>query len=69
MESINEFTNTLLAVAFTAWAGVVGYIGGGIRNDLKKVSADLNKYIITTETRLAIIETHLGINPRGNSKD
>lgn len=62
--------NTILALAFTAWAGVVGYIGVGIRNDFQKIgkrlddirtdlrqeSERLQRYIVQTETRLAVLE-------------
>jgi len=58
--------NALLALAFGAWAGVVGFIGHGIRTDLRAIGADLkeesrklNQYIVQTETRLARIEEHL----------
>jgi hypothetical protein len=56
--------NTVLAVAFGAWAGVVAWIGQGIRGDLKSIGQDLkeeseklNEYIVHTESRLARIET------------
>lgn len=51
---------SLLVLAFTAWAGVVGYIGVGIRKDLKEVSRELNMYILSTEKRLAYVEARLG---------
>ena len=61
--------NSLLALAFGAWAGVVGFIGHGIRTDLKEIGKDLkqesqrlNKYIVQTEKRLVLIEDHLGLN-------
>jgi hypothetical protein len=56
----------LLALAFGAWAGVVGFIGHGIRMDLKQIGVDLkiqskelSNYIIQTETRLARIEQQI----------
>jgi hypothetical protein len=58
--------NSFLALAFGAWAGVVGYIGRGIRQDLQTIAADLkeeskklNQYIVSTETRLARIEEQI----------
>ena len=55
--------NTALALAFTAWAGVVGWIGRGIRSDLRVIAADmrkeaekLNQYIVQTESRLSVLE-------------
>lgn len=55
--------NAMLALAFGAWAGVVGFIGHGIRMDLKQIGADLkqesrrlNEYILQTETRLTRLE-------------
>ena len=55
--------NTILAVAFGLWAGVVGWIGQGIRGDLREIGEDLkeeseklNAYIVQTETRLARLE-------------
>jgi len=56
----------LLSLAFGAWAGVVGFIGHGIRTDLRAIGADLkeqshelNQYIVQTEARLARIEEKL----------
>jgi hypothetical protein len=56
--------NTLLALAFGCWAGVVGYLGQGIRRDIQALGTDLreesrklNQYIVQTETRLARIES------------
>ena len=58
--------NTMLALAFGAWAGVVGFIGHGIRTDLREIGTDLkdesrklNQYILQTETRLTRIEGHI----------
>ena len=55
--------NSILALAFGAWAGVVGWLGHGIRSDLKGIrgdlqteSAKLNQYIVQTESRLAVLE-------------
>jgi hypothetical protein len=55
--------NTILALAFGAWAGVVGWLGHGIRNDLRGIRSDLalesqklNQYIVQTESRLAVLE-------------
>ena len=57
------FLVSLLTLAFSAWAGVVAYIGVGIRSDLKGIAQDLkneseklNTYIVQTETRLAKLE-------------
>lgn len=69
METISPSTLlALLSLAFGAWAGVVGYIGHGIRTDLRAIGKDLreesrrlNQYILQTETRLAKIEEHLPI--------
>ena len=61
--------NALLALAFGAWAGVVGFIGHGIRSDLRAIGQDLkdesrrlNQYIVQTEKRLVLIEDHLDLN-------
>lgn len=58
--------NTVLAMAFGAWAGVVGWLGHGIRTDLKEIGEELkkesrrlNEYIVQTETRLARLEEHV----------
>ena len=63
MDSVSIDFNTVLAVAFGLWAGVVGWLGHGIRQDLKDIrkalaeeSTKLNGYIIQTETRLAVLE-------------
>lgn len=55
--------STVLAMAFGMWAGVVAWIGNGIRSDLKAIGEDLkeeseklNTYIVQTETRLARLE-------------
>jgi len=57
-----DFT-AILALAFTAWAGVVGYFARGIRADLRLIAANLkaeseklNLYIVRTESRLAVLE-------------
>lgn len=54
----------MLSVSFGLWAGVVAWIGHGIRSDLKGIGQDLreesrklNTYIVQTEKRLAILET------------
>lgn len=64
--------NELLAIAFGAWAGVVAWLGHGIRADLRRISADLryesdklNQYIIATERRIAVLEDRLKINGKG----
>ena len=65
-----EFHEALLAVlslAFLCWAGVIAWIGTGIRNDLKEESKKLNTYMLYTEKRLSIIETTLGINAGNHS--
>ena len=63
-----EIFMALLGLAFLAWAAVVAWIGHGIRQDakdvtngLKEVSADLQRYIVQTEARLARIETKMGL--------
>lgn len=55
--------STILALAFGLWAGVVAWIGQGIRTDLKGIATDLkaesqklNEYIVATERRLAVLE-------------
>jgi hypothetical protein len=64
MESIDF--DTALALAFACWAGVVGWMGRGIRSDLQGIGTELrsqaqrlNEYIIATEVRLATIEQHI----------
>ena len=71
MES-HDVVVAVLSLAFGLWAGVVGWIGQGIRKDLHGIAADLkeesrklNSHIVATEKRLAIIETHFQLNPRG----
>jgi len=61
----------LLALAFGCWAGVVAYLGHGIRSDLRGIAHDLrreseklNEYIVQTETRLALLESTDGIRRR-----
>ena len=58
--------NELLAVAFGAWAGVVGWLGHGIRTDLSRIGSEmrresekLNQYIIATERRIAVLEDRI----------
>jgi len=58
--------NSLLAVAFGMWSGVVLFIGQGIRRDIREIGADLkqesrrlNEYIVQTETRLAVLEEQI----------
>ena len=55
--------NSLLAMAFGMWAGVVAWLGHGIRQDLRGIGDDLkqeskklNEYIVHTEARLARLE-------------
>jgi len=56
-----EFLLSVLSVAFLSWAGVIAWIGQGIRADLKEEARKLNTYIAQTEARLASIETSLAI--------
>lgn len=58
--------NSILALAFAAWAGVVAWIGQGIRADIKDIGLDLkeeserlNKYVVQTESRLSRLETKI----------
>jgi len=69
MEPITFDFNTLLGLAFSLWALVIGWIGHGIRSDLKGIrtdlheeSAKLNQYIVQTERRLSVVEDRLKIN-------
>lgn len=62
----SEIVSALFAVAFGCWAGVVGYIGSGIRSDIKEMaramrdeSRKLNEYIVQTETRIAVLESKM----------
>lgn len=64
--------NTILGLAFGAWAGVVGWLGHGIRTDLKTIAKDmraesekLNQYIVQTESRLSVVEDRLKVNHLG----
>jgi len=64
-----ELVISLVAIAFGAWAGVVAWLGNGIRNDLRTIAKELdvqaekmNAYIIQTEKRLAVVEYHIGNN-------
>ena len=63
----NEIIIAVLSVAFGLWAGVVAYIGNGIRSDLRIIaermqreSEKLNQYIVQTEKRLAVLEDRMG---------
>lgn len=67
-----ELVVALVAVAFGAWAGVVAWLGNGIRNDLRTIAKELdqqtdkmNSYIIQTEKRLAVLEDRVH-NNRGH---
>ena len=55
--------NSLLAISFTAWGGIVAYFAHGIRTDLRGIARNLadeaeklNQYIVQTEARLAVLE-------------
>lgn len=61
--TLGDLAISLVAVAFGAWAGVVAWLGSGIRSDIKSIAGELHsqserlqKYIIQTETRLAVLE-------------
>ena len=60
--SANEVISTILSIAFGCWAGVIVWIGNGIRSDIKEESRKLNQYIVQTEKRLAVIETTIGLD-------
>ena len=65
--------DTLLALAFSLWALVVAALGWGfrrdfrdikegvkgVRSDLQNEAERLNKYIVQTETRLAVLEDRI----------
>lgn len=75
MES-HDLIIALLSVAFGLWAGVVAWIGHGIRADLKLIAFDLrdesrklNSYIIQTEKRLAVLEDRMVAATKGWNKD
>ncbi len=68
--SFGELISAAVAMAFGAWAGVVGWLGHGIRQDIRSLSKTLTNqserlsaYIVQTETRLAVLED------RANSRD
>jgi ABC-type uncharacterized transport system involved in gliding motility auxiliary subunit len=61
MENTQEFLLAILSVSFLCWAGVIAWIGNGIRSDLREEAKKLNTYIVQTEKRLATIETQLGL--------
>lgn len=53
----------LLVYSFTAWAGVVAWIGRGLlkrldklTNEISRTDEKLSSYILQTETRLGILE-------------
>jgi hypothetical protein len=57
-----------LPTAFSVWAGIVGLIGIAIvweltrlRNDLRELTGNLNKYILSMERRVTHIESHMAI--------
>ena len=67
---------SLFTLAFTSWAGVVLWVGMGLRRDgrdirdeLKAVSQQLNEYVLSTEKRLTYLETQIkSLILRGNGK-
>ncbi len=68
MEGNSDVIMAILSVSFLAWAGVVGWIGQGIRSDLKGLSTDLSKqasrlndYIVQTESRLSVLEDRVNL--------
>lgn len=60
--AITQFLLAVLSVAFLCWAGVIAWIGQGLRADLKEESRKLNLYIIQTEKRLTFLEVQAGLN-------
>lgn len=68
--------NTMLAVAFGLWSGVVGL---GTRALLKRIDRvaqwqeehgqKFNGYLVKTEARLAVVERELRINGRRKDED
>jgi membrane protein implicated in regulation of membrane protease activity len=52
----------ILALAFTAWAAVIAWLGKGMFRRLDRTSETLQEYIVQTETRLAVIEDRLDIS-------
>lgn len=66
---VNDILTALFAIAFGCWAGVVAYIGAGIRTDIRTMASEmrqesvkLNEYIVQTESRLAVLESHSGVH-------
>lgn len=60
--------NSLLAVSFGMWAGVVAWIGKGvfrrmdsIASQMQSEAAKLNEYIVQTERRIAVVEDRLKV--------
>lgn len=62
METTSVDFNTALAVAFSAWSLVMGWLGFAIIRRLDKYSGALQQYIVQTEARLAVVEDRLKIN-------
>lgn len=68
MEFDTNFLIALATMAFTAWAGVVGWIGKGvldriddIRGSVKELDGELKLWIVQTEKRLSSVETKLDL--------
>lgn len=66
---------SLFTLAFTLWAGVVLWLGRGLRgdvkemtNEMKRESERLQQYIVQTETRLAVLESKAGIRNGSNNR-
>lgn len=74
--NIGEILVSILSLAFLCWAGVVGFIGHGIRGDLRDIRREVrsfggelkvegekfNRYVIQTERRLSVVEDRLEID-------
>jgi hypothetical protein len=71
--TVGEVLQFLLASAFTAWAGVILWIGNGLLTRIDRLTSEITKtdeklssYILQTETRLALLEDRLEMARRSH---
>lgn len=64
--SVGDVVLALVALAFGAWAGIVAYLGNGIRDDLRTLNTTIEKtdtrldtYILNSERRMTFLEAEV----------
>lgn len=64
--SVGDVVLALVALAFGAWAGIVAYLGNGIRDDLRTLNSTIEKtdtrldtYILNSERRMTFLEAEV----------